>query len=110
MHTYIYIYMYIYIYIERERVPVTDYGCPERGDLCCTGRQDCQVVFSSGSQRTTTTNEPLPLCPVSKRAGMTRFVESQLVTACLVTRLQLAVGEIFNPPLINNILQHVWYL
>ena len=29
-----------------------------------------------GSQTTTTTNEPLPLVPVSERVGMTHFVKS----------------------------------
>ena len=35
----------------------------------------------SGSQRTTTTNAPLPLLPVRQRVRMTHVVESPLVTA-----------------------------
>ena len=41
----------------------------------------------SGSQRTTTTNEPMRLVPFRKRVGTIHFVKSPLVTACLVTRL-----------------------
>ena len=49
---------------------------------------NCSADPSSGSQRTTTTSEPLPLvAPVNTRVGMSRFVKSPLVTACLVTRL-----------------------
>ena len=43
----------------------------------------------TGSRRTPTSiaNESLPLVPVRERVGMTHFVKSPLVTACLVTRL-----------------------
>ena len=34
------------------------------------------LLLLSGSQRTTTTNEPLPLFPVCKRVGMSRSVKS----------------------------------
>ena len=36
-------------------------------------------MLPSGSHRTTTTNEPLPLVPVRKRVGMTHFCQEPLV-------------------------------
>ena len=58
------------------------------GLLLLVSRHPASAVgpASSGSQRTTTTIGPLPLLPVSKRVGMTRFVKSTIVTACLATR------------------------
>ena len=71
---------YIYIY-DRNTTCDIAWSCRH------AGMQVCRYV--AGSQRTTTTNEPLPLVPVSKRVRMTRFVKSPLVTACSVIRPRL---------------------
>ena len=74
------------------------------------GLEEADDLAESGSQRTTTTNEPLLLCPVRKRVGTSNFVESPLVTACLVTRLQLVVGGIsclFRGPLLISSYVHI---
>ena len=60
-------------------------SCARAGVTTATRKARGQVATQTGSQRTTTTNEPLPLVPVRKRVGMSHFVKSPL--AYSVTRL-----------------------
>ena len=56
-------------------------------DSDSTAQNDTSYDRNQGAREPLTTNEPLPLFPVRERAGMTYFVKSPLVAACLVKRL-----------------------
>ena len=62
--------------------------------------EERRALFFAGSQRNTTTNEPLPLSPVRKRVGMTHFGKRHPCYSLFSKRAVTGGEGKKNPPLI----------